>query len=171
MDKPFIEERGLRLVAFASEHIPQFVEDISPENMREFESLYQQSPTQALEGIVREPLVFTVMKDERPVAITGLILHTQDALMWCLFSKELRRHWVSFARASKKLIEFYHTLHPNLRSEVWTENTMIHQWLLHLGFWPKDVIDMPNGQSVVRFVRCSSESKSVQTSALRPVLH
>lgn len=171
MGKALIEERGLTLVAFDPAHIQPFVEDISAENMREFESLYQVSPTEALEGIAHEPLIFTVMREERPVAITGLILHSEDALMWCLFSKELKKHWISFARASRKLIEFYHTLHPNLRSEVWTENNMIHQWLLHLGFWPQDIVEMPNGQSVVRFVRCGSESKSVQTSTSRPVLH
>lgn len=171
MGKPLIEERGLSLVAFDPAHIKPFVDDLSVENMREFESLYQLSPMEALEGVAHEPLVFTVLRGERPVAVTGLILHTEDALMWCLFSKELRRHWISFARASKKLIEFYHTLHPNLRSEVWTQNDMIHQWLLYLGFWPKDVIEMQNGQSVVRFVRCSSESKSAQTATSRPVLH
>lgn len=171
MAKVFLEERGLKLVAFDRTHIPDFVASLSAENMREFESLYQISPTEALEGIIRDPLVFTVLKEDRPVAITGLILHTEDALMWSLFSNELRKHWISFARASKKLIEFYHTFHPNLRSEVWSENDMIHQWLLHLGFWPENVIEMPNGQSVVRFVRCSTESKSVQTATSRPVLH
>ena len=171
MGKPLIEERGLELVAFDPAHIPEFVANLSAENMREFESLYEISPTEALVNIAHEPLVFTVLHSGRPVAVTGLILHTEDALMWCLFSKELRRHWISFARASAKLVEFYHTLHPKLRSEVWTENEMIHQWLLHLGFLPEDVIEMPNGQSVVRFVRCSPELKSAQTATSRPVLH
>lgn len=171
MAKPFIDERGLTLVEFEEGHIAEFVENISTENMREFESLYRMSPTEALTSVINDPLVFTVQKDKRPVAITGLVLHDDYALMWAVFSKDLRKHWISFARASKKLIEFYHELHSNLRSEVWTENEMIHQWLLHLGFMPDDVIEMPNGQSVVRFVRCSSNQKSAQTVTLRPVLH
>jgi hypothetical protein len=171
MAKPFIEERGLRLVEFQRHHIEPFVRDLSPENLREFESLYGISPTEALEGVVGQPLIFTVEKEERPVAVTGLVLHSDHALMWSLFSKELRKSWISFARASRKLIEFYHTLHPELRSEVWTENEMIHQWLLHLGFLPQDAIELPNGHTVVRFVRCSHESKSVQTALSRPVLH
>lgn len=171
MVKPFIEERGLRLVSFDRAHIQPFVADISPENMREFESLYRASPTESLEAIADEPLVFTVMKDDQPVAITGLVMHTEDALMWCIFSNSLKRHWISFARASRKLVEFYHTLHPNLRSEVWSENEMIHQWLLHLGFQPEGAIEIQNGQVVVRFVRCGSESKSAQTATSRPVLH
>lgn len=171
MGKPLIEERGLQLVPLDQAHIRPFVEDISPETMREFETLYATSPTETLEDLVDEPLVFSVMKDGRPVAITGLVLHTKDALMWAIFTKGLRKHWVSFARASQKLIQFYHTLHPNLRSEVWVKNEMIHQWLLHLGFLPEAVIDLQNGQSVVRFVRCIPEHKSAQTATSRPVLH
>ncbi len=171
MAKPFIEERGLSLVDFDEGHIADFVKNISGENMREFESLYKLSPTEALKGVVGDPFVFTVLKEERPVAITGLVLHSDHAQMWAIFSKELRNHWISFARASRKLVEFYHGFHQELRSDVWTENDMIHQWLLHLGFMPEDVIEAKNGQSVVRFVRCGSVPKSVQTATSRPVLH
>lgn len=171
MAKPLIEERGLQLVPLEQAHIRAFVEDISPETMREFETLYTTSPIEALEDLIDEPLVFSVMKDGRPVAITGLVLHTKDALMWAIFTKSLRKYWVSFARASQKLIQFYHTLHPNLRSEVWVKNEMIHQWLLHLGFLPEAVIELSNGHTVIRFVRCDPKASYAQGSASRPVLH
>jgi hypothetical protein len=171
MAKPLLQDRGLSLVPLEVRHVDPFIKTMSPENLREFESLYQVAPGDALITAVKEPLVFAVEKDGQPVAITGLALHSEYGLMWCLFSKELRKSWVSFARASRKLIDYYHTLHPVLRSEVWTENEMIHQWLLHLGFWPQDAVELQNGHTVVRFVRCSPEMKSVQTASSRPVLH
>jgi hypothetical protein len=88
-----------------------------------------------------------------------------------MFSKDMRKHWVSFARASIKLMAFYNLLHPRLTCDVWTENHMIHQWLVSLGFLPERAIQSANGQMVIRFVRCSPEQKSVQTTTLRPVLH
>lgn len=171
MDKPIIEDRGLKLVAFEERHILPFAMDLSAENVREFESLYKISPIEALESIVGDPLVFAVEKDGQPVALTGINIGINDALIWVLFSNQLRKSWISFARASRKLISFYHGFQPNLRAEVWTENEMIHQWLLHLGFEATSIVELDNGQSVVRFVRCNSNEKHVENNSSRPVLH
>ena len=170
MAKPFLEERGLKLVAFEERHILPFASNLSPENVREFEALYAKSPIESLRSCLEMPMVFTVEKDGQPLAVTGLIMTTSCAQMWALFSKDLRKHWVSFARASQKLIEYYHLMHPSIAADVWTENEMIHQWLVHLGFLPEAVIQAGNGQMVIRFVRCSPEQKSVQTTTLRPML-
>jgi hypothetical protein len=171
MAKPIIEERGLRLVPLKAQHIAPFIADLSPENMREFESLYQISPAEALISCLEDPFVFAVKKGDEVVAVTGLFLFTHDAVMWSLFSKNLRKHWISFARASRKLVDYYHTISENIRCEVWSENLMIHQWLLHLGFLPDSCLERPNGHTVIRFVRCGPELKSVQTASPRPVLH
>jgi hypothetical protein len=169
MAKPFLEERGLRLVALEQRHILPFVTNLSAENLREFETLYERSPLESLEAIVHNPLVYAVEKDGQPLAVTGI--DPDHGFMWAMFSKDMRKHWVSFARASIKLMAFYNLLHLRLTCDVWTENEMIHQWLVSLGFLPERAIQSANGQVVIRFVRCSPEQKSVQTTTLRPVLH
>jgi hypothetical protein len=171
MDKPYIEERGLKLVAFEERHILPFAINISAENLREFEVLYELPVVEALEACIGKPLVFTIEKNGEPLAVTGLEIDEDHALMWCMFSKNLRKNWISFARASEKLMKFYQGLHPTLAADVWTENDMIHQWLVYLGFVPEMLIEMQNGQTVFRFVRCASDKKSVQNKPLRPVLH
>jgi hypothetical protein len=171
MAKPIIEDRGLSLVPLEEHHIKPFIANLSAENMREFESLYQMPPMDALRLSMGDPFVFAVQKNGETMAVTGLFQYTHDAVMWVMFSAALRKNWISFARASRKLIDYYHTISPRLRSEVWTENQMIHQWLLHLGFLPTELVEKQNGQAVIRFVRCSQEQVSVQTAASRPVLH
>ena len=171
MAKPFIEERGLRLVALEKRHILPFVSKLSAENLREFETLYQMSPLEALEGVLEKPLVYAVEKDGVALAVTGIVPHKNYGLMWAMFSKDMRKHWISFARASIKLISFYHILHPRLMCDVWTENDMIHHWLVSLGFMPESAIQDANGQITIRFVRCSPQVKSDETVASRPVLH
>lgn len=171
MDKPFIEERGLKLVAFEERHILPFAMNLSEENLREFEVLYNTPPVQALESCIGNMLTFAVEADGKPLAVTGLIVHDTHAVMWCLFSKDMKKKWISFARASSKLVKFYSELRPVIMADVWTENEMIHQWLVYLGFMPEGVIEMQNGQMVIRFVRCNTDIKSAQTATSRPVLH
>ena len=100
MAKPFLEERGLRLVAFEQRHILPFVTNLSAENLREFETLYQRSPLESLEAIVHNPLVYAVEKDGQALAVTGI--DSDHGFMWAMFSKDMRKHWISFARASIK---------------------------------------------------------------------
>lgn len=171
MVKPYIEERGLNLVAFEERHILPFAKNISPENLREFEVLYEIPVIEILKSCLDRSLVFVVEKDGEPLAITGVDLEEDHAFIWCMFSKDMRKNWISFARASEKLMKFYEELNPSLAADVWTENEMIHHWLVHLGFIPEAMIKLSNNQSIIRFVRCTSRKKSVQNKASRPVLH
>jgi hypothetical protein len=171
MVKPYIEERGLKLVAFEERHILPFAKNISAENLREFEVVYEMPVVEALESCLNRALVFAVEKNGEPLAVTGVDLEDDHALIWCMFSKDMRKNWISFARASEKLMKFYEELHPNLVADVWTQNDMIHQWLVYLNFTPEMLIELQNGQTVFRFVRCTSKKKSVHNKTLRPVLH
>lgn len=159
------------MVPFEERHVHPFVSNLSPENLREFETLYSISPYEALSGVAGEALVFAVERNGVPVAVTGLTLGSSDGLMWALFSNDLRKSFVRFVKFSHELVKFYHSLTPTIRAEVWTENHMIHQWAAHLGFIPVCDIEMPNGQTVVRFVRCNPKASYAQGSTLRPVLH
>jgi hypothetical protein len=171
MVNPYIEERGLKLVAFEERHILPFAMNISAENLREFEVVYETSIVEALEECIDNSLVFTIEKDGEPLAVTGLEIQDDHALMWCMFSKNMRKNWISFARASEKLMKFYEEMHPNLVADVWIENSMIHQWLAYLKFTPVMLVELSNKQTVVRFVRCIPAKKSVVNKTLRPVLH
>lgn len=166
-----IESRGLKLVPFEERHILPFIRNLSTENLREFETLYKISPLEALYDLGPDELVFVVEKDSKPIAMTGIILQDDSGMMWALFSNDLRKNWISFARASDLLIQFYHSMRETLYSEVWTENEMIHQWLAYLGFEPECFIEKEDGHAVIRFVRCQSDSEYVQAESLRPVLH
>lgn len=166
-----LESRGLKLVPFEQRHILPFIRNLSTENLREFETLYQISPLEALYDLAPDELVFVVEKDGKPIAMTGIVLRDDSGMMWALFSNDLRKNWISFARASDLLIQFYHTMRETIYAEVWSENEMIHQWLAYLGFEPECFIEKENGQSIIRFVRCQSEQNYVQGELLRPVLH
>ena len=166
-----LESRGLKLVPFEQRHILPFIQNLSAENLREFETLYEVSPLEALYDLAPDELVFVIEKDGKPIAMTGIVLRDDSGMMWALFSNDLRKNWISFARASDLLIQFYHTMRENIHAEVWSENEMIHQWLAYLGFEPECFIEKENGQSIIRFVRCQSESNYVQGDLLRPVLH
>ena len=156
---------------FEQWHILPFIRNLSTENLREFETLYQVSPLDALYDLAPDELVFVIEKDGKPIAMTGIVLRDDSGMMWALFSNDLRKNWISFARASDLLIQFYHTMRETIYAEVWSENEMIHQWLAYLGFEPECFIEKENGQSVIRFVRCQSEPNYVQGELLRPVLH
>ena len=166
-----LESRGLKLVPFEQRHILPFIQNLSAENLREFETLYEVSPLEALYDLAPDELVFVIEKDGKPIAMTGIVLRDDSGMMWALFSNDLRKNWISFARASDLLIQFYHTMRENIHAEVWSENEMIHQWLAYLGFEPECFIEKENGQSIIRFVRCQSEQNYVQGDLLRPVLH
>ena len=166
-----LESRGLKLVPFEQRHILPFIQNLSAENLREFETLYEVSPLEALYDLAPDELVFVIEKDGKPIAMTGIVLRDDSGMMWALFSNDLRKNWISFARASDLLIQFYHTMRETIYAEVWSENEMIHQWLAYLGFEPECFIEKENGQSVIRFVRCQSEQNYVQGELLRPVLH
>ena len=166
-----LESRGLKLVPFEQRHILPFIQNLSAENLREFETLYEVSPLEALYDLAPDELVFVIEKNGKPIAMTGIVLRDDSGMMWALFSNDLRKNWISFARASDLLIQFYHTMRENIHAEVWSENEMIHQWLAYLGFEPECFIEKENGQSIIRFVRCQSEQNYVQGDLLRPVLH
>lgn len=171
MAKPVLSYRGLNLVPLKKKHIMPFFRNMSAENMAEFTFVYDQDPLESLLAIVDEPMTFVVEKDGEPLAITGLQEYGSHGLMWCLFSKNMRSHWISFARASKALINFYHGFNAELYCDVWTENAEIHQWLVYLGFLPEAIVELENRQELVRFVRCDERAQDVHTHPSRPVMH
>jgi hypothetical protein len=171
-DKPILESRGLSLIRLTPELVNSFVPNLSGENVKEFAEVYREDPKLALKAVAasKKAHSFAVMKGEEPLAITGVVDLHGEGLIWAVFSNELRRGFVSFARASLDLMAFYNRQFPTLICDVWAQNEMIIQWLCYLGFDP-DFAFEHNGHEMIRFVRSCPDNKSVVTSGQRPVIH
>lgn len=167
MDDPLLRSHGLELVKLQPRHIMSFYQNMSDENLREFGEVYELDPLEALKSTLHDQMVFAVTRNKEVLAITGV----NDGLMWSLFSKNMRRNWVRFARASVSLINFYHHFYDEIECHVWTENEMIHQWLAHLGFEPVGISELLNSQKLVHFVRCKTTQDNVHSLLSRPVMH
>ena len=169
-DKPLIESHGLALHKLRRKHIIPFYENLSTANIKELELAYGLDREKQLTMLLRsvdDQMVFAVTKGEKVLAITGL---TEEGMMWSMFSKDMRKNWVSFARASPELIRYYHHFFDEIECRVWIRNGMIHQWLAHLGF---EAIGMSgvDGVDFVHFVRCKEIQDNVHSLVSRPVMH
>lgn len=167
MAKPILQKCGLQLVRFDRSHVASFYEDMSPESKRELRVAYEIEPLDALVMALDHEKVFAVLRDGKPLAVTGL----DKGFMWALFGNGLRRNWYRFAKASPALIEYYHGFEEGLYCDIWSKSGMIAQWLSHLGFEPIAHLDSDNGHEFIRFVRCEPQTGRVLNFTPRPVIH
>lgn len=168
--KPLIESHGLALHKLRRKHIIPFYENLSTDNIKELEQAYgldRENQLPMLLHLADEQMVFVVTKGEKILAMTGL---TEEGMMWAMFSKDMHKNWVRFARASPELIRYYHHFFDEIECRVWIRNGMIHQWLAHLGF---EAIGMSgvDGVDFVHFVRCKENQDNVHSLMSRPVMH
>jgi hypothetical protein len=162
------EIRGLRVVSLKEEHVLQF--KMSKENVEEFATVYKQDPIAALLGVTNHHGSFAVLKNDKVLAITGIVDMRGKGLIWSLFSEDMRHNFINFARASEELMDVYHDAYTTLVCDVWAKNHSIMQWLAFLGFEPEFEFTH-NGAHMVRFVRCCGEVDYEIPFGQRPVLH
>jgi hypothetical protein len=167
MAKPLVKHGQFELHKLKQKHIGPFVKNMSLENLREFHVLYEADPYEGLLSALEDDLCHAVLVGSDVAAICGVY----DGVMWSLFSKDIKKHWRTFVRASPKLINFYHNFHDELQCQVWDENTFIHNWLVHLGFQPEFIATDDRGYTTVNFVRCNYWFDDVHSKASRPVMH
>jgi hypothetical protein len=167
MAKPILEKCGLQLVPFERDHVMPFFSDMSLESKRELRVAYGIEPLDALFMALEHKMVYAVIRNGHPLAVTGL----DKGFMWALFGNGLRRNWYRFVKASPALISYYHGFEPELVCDIWARNGMIAQWLAHLGFEPVAQLDLDSGHEFVRFVRCHYETPRVLNFPSRPVIH
>lgn len=163
-----VEIRGLRAVKLTANHVLSF--KMSKENIREFAEVYKQDPIAALLEVSEHQSSFAVLKDDQVLAITGIVDMRGEGLIWSLFSEDMRKHFVKFARASEQLMDIYHDAYTTLVCDIWVNSHMIAQWLAFLGFEPEFEFTH-NGQNMVRFVRCCADVDYEIPFGQRPVLH
>lgn len=166
-DKPIIESHGLGLYRLEAKHIMPLHDDLSAENLRELEQVYDIDPLSALLDVLREQMTFVVERKGKPLAVTGI---DQNGIMWAMFTESMKKNWIRFARASGDLVKFYHNFYDEIYCQVWSENEMILQWLSHLGFEIQFIHDIGDIK-MVQFVRCKSEQTNVYSLLSRPVMH
>jgi hypothetical protein len=171
MDNPILSSRGMDLLTMTGRHVYEFVANMSVENQKEFAEVYELDPQKSLLRFVDIPGNYAVVRNGKVLALTGV--HTMDdgeGMMWALFTKDMKKQFVRFVRASTDLIQFYHSIYPVLNCDVWIESVMIHQWLALLEFHPEFGYEQ-NGQQIVRAVRYCSEDETELSSGQRPVVH
>ena len=167
MDKPVIESHGLGLYALKPKHIMPLCDDLSQENLKELEEVYQIDPLEALLGLLGRQMVFVVERNGKVLAITGI---DDEGVMWAMFTESMKKNWVRFARASIDLIDFYHHFYHRIHCQIWAKNEMIVQWLTHLGF-EIDSMFQSGDIDMIEFVRCKSAKSNVYSFLSRPVMH
>lgn len=164
MAKPILEHNGLALHKMEREDIVPFIANISDQNLREFLVLYDLDPFEALQEVVQQQMSHVIRMDGQIVAICGV----DQGYMWSMFTKDIRKHWRKFVKASPRLVDFYHNFYSELFCEVWIENTFVLNWLVHLGFEPLE----PECESqTIKFVRCNLKHNDIDSKESRPVMH
>jgi hypothetical protein len=172
MANAILKSRDLSLVLFDERHILPFLLTASDETRHEMSEIYDADLAEELTLLIGEPDVFVVEKDGQPLAILGLqYVSNGEGLLWCLFAEGMKDNWVSFIRASRSLINFFHNHYPEISVDTWIGNEKICQWLSWLGFESKFLTEDTNSNKFVHFVRCNSDTKNVYNLSSRPVLH
>lgn len=167
MVKPILKSHGLELYQAELEDVYALKSNLSKENLREIVELYEDTPEELLPRLLEGEMTHAVKFDGEVMALCGV----DHGVMWTMFTKGIRKHWRSFVKASPELVDFYHHFYPSLSCNVWSENTFIHNWLVHLGFIPEFIFEDDNGNLTVHFVRCILDTDSVHSATSRPVMH
>ena len=168
MDKPLLKSHGLELYHAKLGDTELLGAKLSKENLREIRELYKSEPDVLLTDLLSREMSHVVKAQGEVIAICGV---DQNGVLWTMFSREIRKHWRSFVKASPALIQFYHNFYPTLYCNVWSENVFVHNWLIHLGFLPDVLLTDSNDNTTIHFVRCIQGTISVVSESSRPVMH
>ena len=144
-----------------------FYRNLSLENLREFQVLYEENPLENMFAALEDELSHVVTKGDDIIAMLGVY----DGVLWCMFSKEIKKHWRGFVRMSPKIIAFYHNFYDDLDTVVWDQNTFVLNLMVHLGFEPRLIEEDERGLSTVHFVRCKYPDDEFHSHSSRPVMH
>ena len=167
MAKALLKHGEFELHKMEEKHVIPFCNNLSPQNIREFQVLYEEDPLSSLYDVLNDDLAHVVTVEGRPVAALGVY----EGVVWVMFSRDVKKYWRSFVRMSPKILRFYHQFYEQLDAIVWDENTFIHNWLVHLGFEPQFIEEDNRGMRTVHFVRCNYWYDDIDSGPSRPVMH
>lgn len=167
MDKPLIKHGKFELHQLREADVLPFYLNLSSENVREFDVLYQRDPYSALLEEAGQDMTHAVKIEDKAIAVTGVY----QGVLWAMFSKDIKKNWRGLVRGSPKLISFYHQFFDKLECHIWVENEFTMNWLGHLGFEAKSIDLDDNDNPIVHFVRCNFKRNHVGSKPSRPVMH
>lgn len=160
------------MVPIKKRHVIPMYETMSLENLFEAEAIYKIDLMKTLIQYSETPDVFVVENNKDPLAIVGVTgVTAQKAVMWTVFSENMKDNWFSFVKASPKLINYLHTHYHEISVHTWQGNAKMMQWLGWLGFDMLGVNTSENGFGMAHFVRCNRDRKNVYAFPSRPVIH
>lgn len=167
MAKPLLKHGKFELHKLGEADILPFYMNLSKENVREYEVLYDEEPYTSLLGLLNLDMVHSVKIDGSVAAVTGVY----NNVFWAMFSKDITKNWRGLVRGSPKLVEFYHNFFDELECNIWAENVFTLNWVAHLGFEPRVTYSDEGGNQHVHFVRCKHWFDDVHSKISRPVMH
>lgn len=167
MARPLLKHGVFELHKMESKHALDIYKNLSAENVREFQVLYEEDALTSLYDVVNDDLSHVVTIQGRPLFAIG----AYEGVLWAIFSRDIKKHYRSVVRMSPRLINFYHNFYDQLDVIVWDENTFMHNWLVHLGFEPQFIEEDNRGMRQVHFVRCNYWYDDIDSRPSRPVMH
>ena len=162
----------MKMVPIQKRQVLPMYSTMSVENLFEAEAIYQIDLMKTLIECSQKPDVFVIENNKEPLAIVGVTgVTTQRAVMWTVFSENMKDNWFSFVKASPKLINYLHTHYHEIIVHTWEGNDKMIQWLGWLGFDMLGLNANENGFNMAHFVRCNKDRKNVYAFPSRPVIH
>lgn len=176
MDNVIMRYKKLALVNFEERHVMSIYNNLSKENKFELDVIYDVDAREELMSVVGDPFHFAVVSGDETLAVLGLQNTFGDedenkAVLWCVFSENMRKHWISFVKCSPVLMDFLHRYYDEIIVETWIGNQKMCQWLAWLGFDARYVFENHFSNKMVHFVRCNYDTKHADDKISRPVLH
>ena len=110
--------------------------NLRQEDIDEIKANSNTNPYHALyTGVQYSHLPLTVMEDDRPVMIMGVIPHGKKlGMIWLLSSPEIENISIPFLRNCRGVLDLYHKSFPVLYNYIDARNLVHLKWLRWLGF-------------------------------------
>ncbi len=120
-------------------HATELATSMREPDVAEVWATRHQTPLEALlAGLEHsQPHAYTALIDGRVICMFGLAPQTltgEVGIPWLLGSELVEEHYRTFARHSRKMVQWMREMHPKLRNIVDARNTFSVRWLAWLGF-------------------------------------
>ena len=107
------------------------------EDVEEIWASHHRTPEEALvEGVSSSSLCFTIERNEKPIAIFGVVPETilgSSAIIWLLGSEDINKVSKAFIRNSRQFVTIFLDHYTYLHNWVHVNNKKSIQWLKYIG--------------------------------------
>jgi len=173
MEAKIISRGKLYLTPLKQHHLQEIHDNLHPENIRELKLMGYDDIMVALEQMLRDSDCYLARKEGGPFLFVGGLWFDQDQefpQVFAMFSKNMKKDYVSLARGSRMLINFFDQMFPNTTMTILSDYEGMLNWATWLGYEPVGIIEHGEN-SYVEFVRCTIPPKDVYDDESRPMMH